>query len=289
MWDVPGKKLITHLGGLGKKTGGVCLSGDASRVLAAGADGLRAWRLGDAGPGGLARRLDGGMEAVSMAFSPDGTGLAVSHQEGPVLVWDLATDPPASRSYVNRAMAASRQGQGVAWSPDGKRALFARPVPAVLRVREADKPATRPVRGPGVDVVYLEERLRAIRSAPPAGASDEAVVASSEGKAFTGEVDAVAWSPDGVRVAVAGPGKVVLWDATKGAKVAEALPRSGEASFLAFSPDGSTLVFGGGRATGEKPLEMWDAATGRPVRPAEGATRGSGASVLAGSRTGGPW
>src|SRR5262249_4250878 len=76
-------------------------------------------------------------------------------------------------------------------------------------------------------------------------------------RGHTAEVFAVAFHPDGTRLATGGRDQAVwLWDLARGEEVAR-LP--GHTSFiwsLAFSPDGATLVSGSGDAT----VRLWDTA-----------------------------
>jgi len=81
--------------------------------------------------------------------------------------------------------------------------------------------------------------------------------ACQELRGHTDEVCAVAFHPDGKRLATGGLDRAVwLWDLDRGEDVAR-LP--GHTSFiwsLAFSPDGATLVSGSGDAT----VRLWDTA-----------------------------
>jgi WD40 repeat protein len=76
-------------------------------------------------------------------------------------------------------------------------------------------------------------------------------------RAYNDEIYALAFHPDGTRLATAGrDGAVSLWDLTRGEEVAR-LP--GHKSFvwsLAFSPDGATLASGSGDST----IQLWDTA-----------------------------
>lgn len=82
-------------------------------------------------------------------------------------------------------------------------------------------------------------------------------------KTFTGRefgMDAVAFSPDGSRIAGAAE-NIRLWDITSG-KVLRTL--KAEASVLAFSPNGKFLVSGGEQENSNQ-LTLWNVQTGKPV------------------------
>jgi hypothetical protein len=73
----------------------------------------------------------------------------------------------------------------------------------------------------------------------------------------TDEVFAVAFHPDGTRLATGGrDGAVWLWDLKRGEEVARLPGHIAYIWSLAFSPDGTTLVSGSGDST----VRLWDTA-----------------------------
>jgi RNA polymerase sigma factor (sigma-70 family) len=77
---------------------------------------------------------------------------------------------------------------------------------------------------------------------------------------FNGEANAVAFSPDGKRLASGGQ-QLVLWDTATGKQLWRSETAESSSSPLAYSPDGKSLASGG--RGGE--VRLWDAATGKAL------------------------
>ena len=81
---------------------------------------------------------------------------------------------------------------------------------------------------------------------------------------------AVAWSPDGARLAVASRIGIWLYDAHTGAEIALLTGHTGSVYSVAFSPDGLTLASGSWDDT----IRLWDVASGQQQAILQGYTDG---------------
>ena len=76
---------------------------------------------------------------------------------------------------------------------------------------------------------------------------------------------AIAFSPDGELVAVAGENSLIVWQTSTGNEDLHVQPDDGGGNFMcvAFSPDGRQLAAGGWRTDGA--VSIWDVKTGRKI------------------------
>ncbi len=198
---------------------------DLGSLVAAGqaGGGVQLWSSLTGRPGW---RLDTASPAA-LAFAPDGRTLAAAQAGGVVELWATRTGTLAARlsSDAPRPPATPRDPRPAA--PAAAVALVAA-VGAGGAVRLWDAAACREVAAFG---------------------------------AHDGDVRAVAFSPDGRRLATAGDdGTVRLWDPATGRPDAARFRHSGPVAALAFAPDGRTLA-ASSRAEG---VTLWDLVGGPP-------------------------
>ena len=87
----------------------------------------------------------------------------------------------------------------------------------------------------------------------------------------TQAVKAVAFSPDGTRIATAsGDWTAKLWEAGSGQEITTLTGHTSFLNAIAFSPDGSRIATASGDAT----IKLWDVITGQEVRTLQGHAKG---------------
>jgi WD40 repeat protein len=87
---------------------------------------------------------------------------------------------------------------------------------------------------------------------------------------LAGPALAVAYSPDGKRLAAGGADRLIhVWDALTGKELFSRRGHGGDVTSLAFSPDGRRLASGGGTEAGlpgAGEVRLWDAASGKDLQ-----------------------
>ena len=202
-------------------------------------------------------RIEPGLNAMSVAFSPDGKSLAVGYglysysggQLGRVKVWDVESGAEL------KVITGPRGGvNAVAFHPGGKRLAVA-----------------------GSEVVEVWD-LETVRKV-------------DELKGHKKWVYCVAYSPDGKWLATGGWDRTVkLRDAATGAEALTVFAQDGFVLSLAFSPDSRTLV----TTSEDRTARLWEVPSGRPLAAFHGhsdfvfavAFRPDGREVCTGSMDG---
>jgi len=244
----------------------VAFSADGKWLAAGGHDEVVLLSVKNRGPIGRAqqvRTLPRATRAANgLAFSPDGTRLAVATSDGTTRVWDLA--PQRSRERL--LLAAHGQGRwDLALSPDGRRLATIGPDgTGVWDVETGRTLITQPaVNQPlsSLASVHLAVSPDGTRLAA-AGLNRPPVVLDAttnrQTRTLPGRPAAdLALSPDGSHLATAGPDGTRLWDAASGRTI-RTLPDPALRQAVSFSPDGRLLATGGGS---DGAIRIWDLAT----------------------------
>ena len=188
---------------------GLAWSPDGKRIASGSQDNtVKVW---NAQTGAAMLTYSGHSEAVAhVAWSPDGTRIASASHDGTVQMWDATTGKTLLSYKGNAAPVWS-----VAWSPDGKRI--------------ASGTGSAGINGPVVS-------NNAVKVWDVATGQTLLTLADTMGQSY-----ALAWSPDGSRIA-AGDGQLVrVWDAASGKPMVQYTGHSEDVFAVAWSPDG-TLV-----------------------------------------------
>ena len=203
----------------------------------------------------------------AVAFTPDGSTLAMAIDDGTVKLWDVATKRVRSTIKAHPGpvwgMAINQDGQWLATGgDDGKVRLF--------------------------DLVTTNETISfdtkyAIRTLAFSPTSNDLLIGGRTGQVeiwntetgkqsvptagHEGTVAGVAYSPDGRTIAsVSGDKSAKLWNAETGGEQLSLQGHSGGLYGVAFSTDGSKIVTGGW----DKRARLWDTASGSLEHTCEG-------------------
>jgi WD40 repeat protein/serine/threonine protein kinase/Flp pilus assembly protein TadD len=240
----------------------------------------------------------------SVAYSPDGTAVAVGTWDGSTIVYNPATGQErfTAKGFTTKSLL--ELVEAVAFSPDGKTlAIAGRPngMPTVKLwdVATGAERATLTTPGTGWGANSLafapDGKTLAVGTVPlvvlwdlnPAG--PPTLLATL--RAHTDNVQCLAFAPDGQTLISGGWDKwVVVWDVAGRRERFRFRAHTGRIMALALSPDGKTLATGS-----EADLKLWHVATWQEIATLpvpEGGLRGAafapdGLTLVAATQTGG--
>jgi WD40 repeat protein len=220
-----------------------------------------------------------GREALSLpggggAFSPDGSRIAITGQDGRLRIYDSAT----GRGVV--ALEGSNPGSGpVRFSPDGSQiASGVGKFPGEVKLGTWDAVTGRVRLTLSRGDVHTDPELTVLEDlafspdghylACPCPRRSVTIRDTASGRevltleGLEGQIEVIKYSPDGRTIASGGADRTVrIWDAATGRQTACLRGHSNRVIGLAFSPDGSRLATAGYNES----IRLWDTATGQEV------------------------
>ena len=222
------------------------------------------WHL----PEGAKARLGKGRISGTVAYSPDGTKLAVASSIG-VWIYDAQTGEELDLLSGHTFWVSS-----VAFSPDGT-TLASGSRDETIRLWDAN--TGRHVRTLTGHTNYVHSvAFSPDGTTLASGSRDETIRlwdadSGSHLRTLTAHSDSVlsvAFSPDGNTLASGSGQEIRLWDAHSGRHLRTLTGHTGGVYSVAFSPDGTTLASGSGDDT----IRLWNANTGNHLRTLTGHT-----------------
>jgi WD40 repeat protein len=238
-------------------------SPDGQRIAAGGTQGTLV--ILDAATGNQAASLSGQSGAIEgVAWSPDGKHIVSGSQDHTAVVWD-AHSGTSLLTYTGHSDSVER----VAWSPDGKRIASAS-YDQTVQVWDAQSGKTlltyKGHQAPVWAVAWSPDGKRIASGTGAAGihgpvTSDNSVQVwdAQSGKTLltvadaSGQSYAVAWSPDGKRIASGDGQSVRVWEATTGQAQLTYRGHSSDIFQVAWSPDGSLIA----SASDDGTVQVW--------------------------------
>ncbi len=283
VWDAHTGEELEQWPAHGETVSALAFSPDGKRLASAGRD--RKVKVWNAATGEQLLHLEGHTdEVLGAAFSPDGKRLASASRDRTVKVWDTTAQPYLALRAAGGVVSA------VAFSPDGRRLAAVnmggfRPADLTL-INPGGLAVWEPGRGAEASLAWQRPGLFFCAAFSPGG--EHLVAAGADWdqqkkqyvgahlkvwdaasgqeiralQGHEGPVRAVAFRPDGARLASAGDdGTVRVWDPGTGREILQLKGEGNPVRGVAFSPDGKRLASAGT----DNAVRVWDAANGQQL------------------------
>jgi WD40 repeat protein/serine/threonine protein kinase len=262
IWDAASGKEIRILVGHLDEVYSVAYSKDGRRILTGSRD--RTARIWDATSGEQIVELQGHNRGVTRAsFSPDDKRIVTASLDGTVRVWDSAT---------GTNLLTSTESTPDIWfavfSPDGHRILAGGKSDAVRILDASSAKDLTPLKSLGNPycIAFSHDGKRMLignHGHKPAVLFDaESGNELFAFKGHSGEINAMAFSPDGALIITASDDHTVkIWDASHGTETPTLHGHTSWIWSLVLSPDGKRVLTGSFDHT----AKLWDAITGREL------------------------
>jgi WD40 repeat protein/tRNA A-37 threonylcarbamoyl transferase component Bud32 len=278
LWDARTGQPLLEIKGHTDSVTCVAFSPDGTRLATSSED--QTARLWDARTGQPLGKLEGHTDAVTcVAFSPDGSRLATGSQDNTARLWDARTG-----QQLVQLKGHNQRVTGVAFSPDGTRLATgsqdntarlwdARTGQMLFELKGhtnwvtsvAFSPDGTHVATGGYDNLALLWDARTGRPLFELKGQQGTAVAFR----LEGQVTAVAFSPDGTRLATGcWDNTGLVWDAHTGQSLLELKGHTSTVSAVAFSPCGTCLATGSLDGT----ARVWDTRQSQPLVELHGHT-----------------
>ncbi|NVB39604.1 AAA-like domain-containing protein [Pseudenhygromyxa sp. WMMC2535] len=267
LWDRESGAPLRVFGSSEASFGALRFSPDGSRLAGANSEGsAQIWdpRTGDT----LAYfdSRDGNLQAL--AWSPDGQLIATGGFDQAVRLWSPSSTEAVAEfeTYPRSApmiyqLAFSADGRTlVSTSEDGQTQLWGVPT-GLPTTRLAGQELSVASFAPDAERTIVAGERRAIRVWSSADGQPLRTLEESASVIN----DALAWSPDGERIAAAEGRAIGLWEASSGRRLAMLTEHRADVNQLRFSPDGQTLA----SVSDDGTLRLWDASAGRQLAAGE--------------------
>ncbi|MFF4219436.1 nSTAND1 domain-containing NTPase [Streptomyces nondiastaticus] len=273
VWDVAARRVRRVLTGHTALVASVAFSPDGKSLATGSYDGtVRLWDITTARTRTRAILPKHAAPVTRVAFSPDGKALVTGSQDTAVRIWDILTGTMRS-TYTGP----TAPGGPSVISPDGKTAVMGSlpgDLDRTMRIRDVATNGTRTIATGHTDRVVLMALSPDGGTLATSSGEESARTAAYDdtvrlwdartGKArnaitsLTGNVLAMAFSPDGKTIAISTDDKTVrLWDVATGKARSTLSEDVAQVALMAFSPDGKMLATSTGYQ-GDRTVRLWE-------------------------------